>query len=169
MQPICIAVNSLSWIIQEKHSPAVRRTFAARLGQTMRRWRRLIDLRLRPFGLTEATWLPLAYLAHGEAPMRQRDLAEAVGIDSSTLVRLIDALDRAGLVKRQTESDRRARILHVTPRGRAVVEQVDAVIEEVRHKVLAGIADADLAAALGVIEHVAAAVEALHTAAGAAN
>ena len=92
----------------------IRQVFGRRLGYTARQWRLAVDERLQPFGLTEATWLPLLHLARGRMPMRQKDLAESVGIESSTLVRLIDALDEAGLIERRTDCDRRARILCLT-------------------------------------------------------
>jgi MarR family transcriptional regulator for hemolysin len=117
-----------------------------------------VNERLLPFGLTDATWLPLLHVARGRAPMRQKDLAESIGIESSTLVRLIDALDQAGLIERRTEDDRRARTLRLTPRGRELVEHVDAATAEVRRQILAGISDEDLAITLRVIERICAAL-----------
>ena len=87
----------------------IRQIFGSRLAYTARQWRLAVNERLLPFGLTEATWLPLVHLARGRMPMRQKDLAESVGIENSTLVRLIDALDDAGLIERRTDCDRRAR------------------------------------------------------------
>ena len=136
----------------------IRQVFGGRLGNAARQWRRAVDERLQPFGLTEATWLPLLKIAQGGDPMRQKDLADALGIESSTLVRLIDALDQAGLVERQTDDDRRARILHLTARGRALVEQVEAVAAEIRQQVLAAITDEELAMTLSVIERICAAL-----------
>ena len=37
--------------------------FGAQIAQAARLWRRVVDHRMRPFGLTEATWLPLLHLA----------------------------------------------------------------------------------------------------------
>lgn len=132
----------------------IRQIFGSRLGHTSRQWRLAVDERLQPFGLTEATWLPLLYLARGKMPMRQKDLAETVGIESSTLVRLIDALDHAGLIERRIDGDRRARLLCLTPRGQALVEQVEEVAADVRQQILADISDEELAATLRVIERI---------------
>jgi MarR family transcriptional regulator for hemolysin len=144
----------------QDHSPLnIRQVFGRRLGFTARQWRRAVDERLSPFGLTEATWLPLLYLASNPQPMRQKDLAESVGIESSTLVRLIDSLDQAGLVKRQTVDDRRARILQLTDPGLALVARVQAVSDEIRQQILADISDEELALTLNVIERICAALE----------
>ena len=134
--------------------PDLRQVFGCRLGHTARQWRRAMDQRLQPFGLTEATWLPLLYVARSSAPKRQNELADRLGIESSTLVRLIDALDRAGLIERQTCGDRRARTLHITERGRLLVEQVEADAAAASRQILAGLSEAELATALGVFEHI---------------
>jgi MarR family transcriptional regulator, transcriptional regulator for hemolysin len=144
--------------------PNVRQIFGGRIGRTARLWRRAVDERLQPFGLTEATGLPLLHVARGIRPMRQKELAETLGIESSTLVRLIDALDHAGLIERQTEGDRRARMLHLTPRGRQLVEQVEAVAAEIREHVLGGISDEELEITLSVIERIRAALTPDHPA-----
>lgn len=139
-------------------STNIRQLLGSRLGYASRQWRRAVDERLLPFGLTEATWLPLVYVARGGTPMRQKDLAEVIGIDSSTLVRLIDALDQAGLIERRTDGDRRARFLCLTPRGRALVAEVEAATAAVRQEILAGISDDELTVALSVINRICAAL-----------
>jgi MarR family transcriptional regulator for hemolysin len=136
----------------------LRLSFGIRLGVTSRHWRRAVDEQLRPFGLTEATWLPLLYLSRGNAPMRQKDLAAQVGIESSTLVRLIDALDQAGWIERQADDDRRAKILCLTRRGRSVVKRVEAAAAKVRQRILANVTDEELAITLNVIDRVCAAL-----------
>lgn len=141
----------------------IRQVFASRLGCTARHWRRALDERLLPFGLTEATWLPLLYVARGKTPMRQKDLAELVGIEGSTLVRLVDSLDRAGLIERRTGDDRRAKFLCLTPRGRALVEHVEAASATVREEILAGVSDQELAITLSVIERIRAALDRART------
>jgi MarR family transcriptional regulator for hemolysin len=81
-----------------------------------------------------------------------------VGIESSTLVRLLDALDDAGLIARQTDGDRRVKTLHLTPRGRQLVEQVQTTTDAIRQRILAGITEAELTTALSVFERVCAAL-----------
>jgi MarR family transcriptional regulator for hemolysin len=139
-------------------SLTLHQVFGRRLNYTARQWRRTVDEQLRPFGLSDATWLPLVYIARGKGPMRQKDLAKTVGIESSTLVRLLDALDDAGLIARQIDGDRRVKTLHLTPPGRQMVEQVQATIDAIRHRILAGISEAELASALSVFERVCAAL-----------
>src|SRR5262249_7412955 len=64
--------------------------------------------RLQPFDLTEATWLPLLRIARAPEPPRQKDLAAAMFVDGSSVVRLLDNLEQAGLIQRKEgETDRR--------------------------------------------------------------
>jgi len=126
----------------------------ALIGKTSRHWRQLMDRRLQPFGLTEASWMPLLYLSRAKEPMCQKDLARSVGIDTSTLVRLVDALVQAGLLKRHADTDRRMKILTLTPRGGAVVEKVEKVARGIREELLEGIAESELSLAYDVIERI---------------
>jgi MarR family transcriptional regulator for hemolysin len=108
--------------------------------------RQAIDAELRAYGLTEATWRPLAYLRRLGPGVRQKDLAAALGIEGPSLVRLLDGLERQGLVERRPDDvDRRAYGLHLTEPGRRLHERVDEVIERVNAQALAGVGNEELA------------------------
>src|SRR4051794_36454918 len=99
--------------------PSLRDGFASLIARIARQWRRAVDRRLQPFGLTEATWLPLIHIARTPAPMRQKDLSASLVLDGSSVVRLLDALEAAGLIERRGESaDRRAKNIGLTEQGR---------------------------------------------------
>lgn len=139
---------------------SARASFGARLSHAARQWRRAADLRLRPFGLTEATWLPLVHIARAPAPPRQKDLAASMSLDGSSVVRLLDNLEAAGLIQRQEGEDRRAKIIRLTPRGRAIADQVETVARRVRSDALAGLSDKDIETTVRVLNHVCEALEA---------
>lgn len=142
--------------------PTLRSGFGPLLSLTTRQWRRAVDRRLQPYGLTEATWLPLLRLSRAEAPMRQKDLAASLGLDGSSVVRLLDNLEQAGLAERREEAgDRRAKTIHLTAAGEATVEKVERVSREVRARLLDEIADRDLQVATRVLQRIAAALESL--------
>jgi MarR family transcriptional regulator for hemolysin len=122
---------------------------------TARQWRRAVDQRLQQFGLTEATWLPMLHLARAPAPMRQKDLAASLALDGSTVVRLLDELQSAGLIDRRADAgDRRAKAIHLTEAGRALVDRLEAVSREVRQETLAGLGDAEIEAAARVLHRI---------------
>src|SRR3984885_7816359 len=70
-------------------------------------------------------WLVLALISGDQAQRTQLEIATQLGIDKSTLVPLLDRLERDGLIVRATsERDRRGRIPQATPAGLKVVSDV---------------------------------------------
>ena len=129
--------------------------FGTLVSLVSRQWRKAVDARLQAFGLSEATWLPLLRLAQAGRPMRQKDLAAALMLDTSSVVRILVHLDAAGLIEQHPgEEDRRAKAITITEAGRALVRQVESVSQDIEDEVLAGVAQADLAISRGVLERV---------------
>jgi MarR family transcriptional regulator for hemolysin len=132
-----------------------RARFAPLVAHVAREWRRAVDGRLQAYGLTEATWLPLLRIARSEAPMRQNELAASLSLDGSSVVRLLDALETAGLVERgEDPADRRAKSLALTPRGRRTADRVERVSQDIRDVVLDEVSNEDLTRSLRLLETV---------------
>jgi len=135
--------------------PTARAAFGSLLSRAYRQWRRAADLRLRPFDLTEATWLPLIYIARASTPPRQKDLAASMFVDNSSVVRLLDNLEGAGLIQRKEgETDRRSKTIVLTARGRAIAEKVESIALRVRSDALAGLSEKDIETTIRVLDHV---------------
>lgn len=67
----------------------------------------------------------------------QTDLARIVGLDKTTLMVTLDHLEREGMAERRPlPSDRRARIVAVTPAGEQLLERADAALTQSRAGVL---------------------------------
>lgn len=115
-------------------------------------YRQEVNRTLSAYGLSDAQAVPVLHIARSGGGMRQHQLAEEIGIKGPSLVRLLDQLCFNGLVERRDDGlDRRAKNLHLTAAGEALAERVEAVLAQVRERLLAAIDDADLAAALRVI------------------
>ena len=70
----------------------------------------------------------------------QKELADMIGLDKTTMVVTIDELERAGLAERvPSTTDRRARIIRVTPAGKRVVAKGEVVVDEIQRDVLASL------------------------------
>lgn len=81
-----------------------------------------------------------------EANRTQKEIAELALLDKTTMVVTVDALEKAGLVRRvPSPTDRRARIIEVTPKGRKVVATSTAIIDDLFRGVLGALPAADRA------------------------
>jgi MarR family transcriptional regulator for hemolysin len=131
----------------EKFKTGAGREFGFRVARIARRLRQAVDRELGAYGLTEATWRPLAYVGRLGEGVRQGELAAALGIEGPSLVRLLDGLERRGLIeRREQEGDRRVRGIYLTPPGRELQRRVLRVSDNIQQRVLAAAHPDDLAA-----------------------
>lgn len=127
-----------------------------------RRWHRVVDKHLSAAGLTDATWRPLIHLAEDGDGISQRDLAARIGLDTSSLVRLLDLLVEGGFVERRIDpSDRRARRIHLTDEGRTELARIRAMLLQAEHELLAGLDDAEVRAMLAGFARISARADAM--------
>jgi DNA-binding MarR family transcriptional regulator len=98
---------------------------------------------LQTIGLTPALFGVLNVLGVRDGAIQQ-ELGSAMGIDPSTMVSLIDQLEREGLAKRKPDPrDRRARQVSITPKGRRHLERARTLAFEAEDKVLRGLTTAE--------------------------
>ena len=125
------------------------------ISRLARLWRREVDQALADHGLSQATALPLMVLSRRGKSVRQGVLAEEVGIEGPSLVRLIDLLQAEGLVERREDpTDRRAKTLHLTPTGEAKAEEINRVLRRVRADLLKDIDPDDLAVTFDALQRI---------------
>lgn len=126
------------------------------LGRMTRRWKTRLDERLKFTGLTQARWHAMLALFRAEEPITQRELAERMGVEPSTLVRHLDALAAQGLVERApVETDRRANLVRLTPAAAPLIGQITGISDQLRHEVVEGIPEADLQTCVRVLTTIA--------------
>jgi DNA-binding MarR family transcriptional regulator len=95
------------------------------LHRLTRRLRRAQAERLAPLGLTPAQERALRLITRSEEPPRMTELADRLGIVPRSLTTVIDALEEAGLVRREIDpSNRRAILLRLTDEGAAVRDEL---------------------------------------------
>jgi DNA-binding MarR family transcriptional regulator len=94
---------------------------------------------LESIGLTPALFGVLNFLGSREGAIQQ-EIGTAMGIDPSTMVSLIDELEREGLAKRRpAPRDRRAREVALTAKGRRLRERGRRMATQVDNEVLRGL------------------------------
>jgi MarR family transcriptional regulator, transcriptional regulator for hemolysin len=125
------------------------------ISRLARLWRRAADQALADHGLSQATALPLMVLSRRGKSVRQGVLADEMGIEGPSLVRLIDLLQAEGLVERREDpTDRRAKTLHLTPTGEAKAEEVNRVLRRCRADLLKDIEADDLSITFDALQRI---------------
>ncbi|KUZ43461.1 MarR family winged helix-turn-helix transcriptional regulator [Burkholderia territorii] len=130
----------------------LRLAVSSQLVLTARKWRRTSDAVLTAYNVSEACATPLLIAGRLGEGVRQGTLAEHVGIEGPSLVRLLDQLCAAGLARRDEDPhDRRAKTISLTAAGRAVTAKMEEDLRALRAEVLKGVTRADLEATLRVL------------------
>jgi len=125
--------------------------FGMQLAQLSRGWRAELDRRLVGMGLSQARWLVLLHLARFTEAPTQRELAQSVGVEGPTLARLLDSLEGQGLVSRQAVlEDRRAKKIALSPPALPIIEQIEAIANDLRIELFQGVDEEDLRIAMRV-------------------
>ncbi|MCP3399143.1 MarR family winged helix-turn-helix transcriptional regulator [Bradyrhizobium sp. CCGB20] len=125
------------------------------IARLARVWRRESDQALSDHGLSYATAIPLLVLSRQGENVRQGVLADELGIEGPSLVRLIDLLQAEGLVERREDpSDRRAKTLHLTKAGEAKVEETNRILRRVRASLLRDIGPEELAITFETLQRI---------------
>ncbi len=133
----------------------MRDQFPFAVARVTRRWRKLLDERLKDLGVTQARWTTMVYLQRGGEGSTQRELASLMAIENPTLVRLLDSLEEQGLIQRRLcQHDRRARRLHLTEAGESFMDDLNARAKKLRDEMLEGVSENDIDVALGVFNQI---------------
>lgn len=116
-----------------------------------RKLRSFFDARVAEKGLTLARARTLFALSR-RGPLTQKELAEELEIETPTLVRLLDAMEKQKLIERRSdEIDRRAKRIHMTPAGLQTFEDVDAQAKAMRAEIAFDISTDEIRVALNVV------------------
>jgi|SRR5947209_4535934 len=123
--PECLTGN-LKWLLAQAHFALAREMTAA----------------LEPLGITPRGHAVLGAATGGRHTQKQ--LAELVGLDKTTMVAALDELEAAGFARRvPLASDRRAHVIEVTPEGRRKFAAATKVVKRVQADVLAGLGETE--------------------------
>ena len=101
------------------------------------------SLALAPYGIDGRELAVLAVLdAHDE--LSQLDAAGKLGIDRTTMVSLVDALEDKELVeRRRSPRDRRKNIVQLTSAGQECLQEAESARKEMERRFLAPLSSAD--------------------------
>ena len=101
---------------------------------------------LAPAGVTARELAVLLFL-DGREPESQQEAAKRLGVDRTSMVALLDALEDKGLVARTPDAaDRRRNVIELTRKGRTTLERGTRASDEAEARLLEGLGEADAAA-----------------------
>ncbi|WP_372053901.1 MarR family transcriptional regulator [Tistrella mobilis] len=129
------------------------------LATASRKMRTGFDALVRTRGLTLARARALMLLARHPG-ISQTELAGLLEIENPTVVRLLDGLEKQGLIRRTpAETDRRVKRIDLTEAAEDQVDEIEDLAEVMRRAMLRGIPEADLTVTLKVLRRMIANLE----------
>jgi MarR family transcriptional regulator for hemolysin len=127
-------------------------TLTAAITQVSRSYKSAVDKVAAEYGLSQATGLPVMIIGRLGNGVRPGVLADALGLEASSVVRVVDQLIESGLLERHDDPlDRRAKILELTEDGRKTAALMEQALIPFRRKLFGNFELADVEATLRVI------------------
>ena len=128
-------------------------TLTGTLSRVARAYKTAADKVAAQYGLSQATAWPAVVISRMGDRVRPGEVAEAMGLDPSSVVRVIDQLISAELLSREEDAtDRRARLLTLPDNGRERVRQIGEAMTPFRRELFRDIEQSELETCLKVLE-----------------
>ena len=125
----------------KKFENQLRNSMGTLIGRTSHAILNTLQKRFREEGyaITVEQWQLLINLNNTNDQFHQQ-LAENTFKEKSTVTRILDGLEKKGLVKRVTETtDRRQKRIRITAKGRVLLEKVKPLAHDVQSRALRGL------------------------------
>jgi DNA-binding MarR family transcriptional regulator len=129
-----VMAGDLGWLLaQTSHGLAVEQT-----------------ARLESLGIAPRGYCVLQAAQDGE--YTQGEIGQMIGVDKTTMVVTLDSLEAAGLAERTpSKTDRRARVISVTAKGKKKLSEAERVTEQLHREVLAELSEEQREVLLGAL------------------
>ncbi|MEM1485050.1 MarR family transcriptional regulator [Oscillospiraceae bacterium PP1C4] len=111
-----------------------------------------LEKRLESYDVTRVQWTAMYYVSKDEL-ITQKKLSEKMSLRESTIVRLIDRMEKDGLLERvNSQQDKRVHNLVLTSKGDALNQKLTAVANQFKNDAIANISQEDLSTFKAVLE-----------------
>ena len=129
--------------------------FTSAMTQFARRWRTHLNERLAAIGQTQARWEALFWIEIADGKVTQKELAKRVGIEGPTFARMLDHLEKEGLVERRASTwDKRTKTIALKKGAAPRLKELNDLVDRVRAQALQDIDVADLATCIAIMQRV---------------
>ncbi|MBS9802426.1 MarR family winged helix-turn-helix transcriptional regulator [Bacillus toyonensis] len=100
--------------------------------------------RLKPYGVTPEQWGIISVLS-SQRGTTQKELAEAIDKDQTTVVRMIQSMERKGIVKKAlNDQDRRSHNLFLTEKGDELKKTILPVVQDAHNFVTSKLSEEEI-------------------------
>jgi len=118
-----------------------------------RRWLNMIDGVLRATGDSHARWVTLLWVDMLGGKGNIGELADQIGVELPTLVRLLNRLEREGLVERRSlAGSNRAKTVVLTSKGRRESAVMNEIVDRARADFVRGVNEEQLTATIDLLD-----------------
>jgi DNA-binding MarR family transcriptional regulator len=114
------------------------------LNTTGRRFSQLVSNQFSPYGITPEQFTVLRRLAEQNG-ISQKELSIRAEKDQTNITRIVDQLEKKGLVRRETDKeDRRSFLTYITAEGKVLLEKLIPIEAGVEKEALTGLSKEDI-------------------------
>jgi len=148
---ICIPVNAMSIMRKLDLNDSIGMLIAL----ASKSQERLAEVEMkRQLGLTPAQWKVILVLNMTDG-LTQKELAEKIYIDGSTLVPVIDKMEQNGLVERKVDSkDRRINRIFLTKKSESTIDSITLIILQLRKIIYNGISENEINLVKNILKNI---------------
>lgn len=126
---------------------------AMRVMLTARRWKARVAELFKEAGHTGAPTIVLYYLADHPKGLTLSELSSRMELSAASLTRLVQRLERDGLVsRRRLQGDGRSWLIAMEPAGRSALDAFEVHAAAMRQRMFADVSDADMVTTLRLLD-----------------
>lgn len=146
---ICIPVN----VIHVMRKLDISNSLSMSVFLTSKSLERLGELEMKKqLGLTPSQWKIILALNISDG-FTQKELADKIYVDGSTLVPILDKMEQNGLIERRADSkDRRINRIFLTPKSESTVDSIILIVLQLRKMIYRGISEDEINSARKILE-----------------
>lgn len=129
------------------------KVFSDELRDCCQKWRSYFAHELEASGQSVTKARALIYLTEAHKELSQKELANLLNIEEPSVVRMLDGLEKEGLIERKVaQHDKRSKHISVTTAAAPVIQQIQEIAQRVRTDGLKGISRENLQVAYDVMQ-----------------
>lgn len=120
-----------------KNDPAALYALTNSIQPLRRAWLQAVSNTLGQSGISNSLATAVLLVSRRPEGTQQNTLAEDIGINPGALVRTLDQGEASGLLeRREVKGNRRVKEIHVLPKGKALAQQMEQRLSELRAQLL---------------------------------